>query len=656
MEALPGKSIWPGKCYCTGVHVAPIVEMLNASPPMARPASLAQAADQPPQTFKESLLAASRASSDTGSVHQDGARTGRRQNPVPDDAKSLHATLQTHVVLLPVSPQQTVQQQVPPAQQLPVIDPAPVVPIQLPLGGAGDSQQAPTVISSTHVQKKGDPPQGVSTLTPVGYASQAATNLSTAVPGANPNAFAAANPNALAAVPNAPGATVPNAPSNTAPGDAANSIPSVVPGVPQGAASSPVALSVSIAVQSPHPDDAPTPVPVTFARAVSDTVAKAVPDVTPRVVPTEVPGPVQNSTSSLAANVSSDATPVPISHGAVTGSAKGDVAPKSSPLSANQAKPPAAPPNPDALATVPSAPDPTVDQLVALIQPGNGLIGPAQAGTSGVSLVVASKHSDVAVVNGKDGVSNSINDVTGLKQHAQSASAQASSQPVSQETSPSGDQSQGAASQQGQNAATAQLNFPNHTIAVDHAQNPGVAVLSPAAPAPAGVSDHTAKTAQTAPPVTVVIPQALPVINTAKLIQSMGQSEMRVGMRSTDFGNISISTSSTRDLISAQISLEHGELARTLATHLPEMQAKFGGNQAMHVRIDMSGQPAGQSGGTSAGMSNGSADQSRGDRQQRSSGTSSQSGEGFTGQLNAISTAVLPSAESRLDARLDIRA
>jgi hypothetical protein len=76
----------------------------------------------------------------------------------------------------------------------------------------------------------------------------------------------------------------------------------------------------------------------------------------------------------------------------------------------------------------------------------------------------------------------------------------------------------------------------------------------------------------------------------------------------------------------------------------------------MNVRIDMNGQPAGESAGTSAGMSNGSADQSRGDRQQRSSGTSSQSGEGFTGQLNSISTAVLPSAESRLDARLDIRA
>ncbi len=236
-------------------------------------------------------------------------------------------------------------------------------------------------------------------------------------------------------------------------------------------------------------------------------------------------------------------------------------------------------------------------------------------------------------------------------------SAPAPSQPVSQDSSPSGDQSQGSASQQGQSAATAQLSVPNHTIAgVDHTQNPGTAVLSPSAPALAGASDHTAKTPQTAAPAPIVVPQPVPVINTARLIQSMGQSEMRVGMRSTDFGNISISTSATRDLISAQISLDHGELARTLATHLPEMQAKFGGNQAMNVRIDMNGQqPSGQSTGTSAGMSNGSADQSRGDRQQQGSGTSRQSGEVFAGQLNSIPTAVLPSAESRLDVRLDIR-
>jgi hypothetical protein len=654
-KPLSRKVFWPDKCYCTGVQVAPIVEVLNATPAATRPASLAQVADQPPQTFKESLLVASRASSDTGSGYQNVPRSGRRQNPASDDAKSPHATLHSSVVSLPAPPQHTVEQLVPPAQQLPIIDPAPVVPLQLPPEGAGESPKAakvtvgpmreiavlefspigsnidqaavakPDKISSSHIQEQGDPPQAASTLPSVGYESQAATNLSTAVL---------------------------NPPSNTVPGDAA---PSLVPGVTQSAASSSVALSTSNAVPSRHPDVAPTLVPVSYARALSDTVAKAVTDVTPRLVPIEVSDVVQQFASPLTAFASSDATPLPVSHGAASGSARGDVAPKSSLITASQANPPAASPNPDGLTTVASAPDATAGQLVVLIQAGNGLLGPAQAGALGVSLAAAVKPSGLAVVDSKDGLSNSINDVTGLKQHAPSASAQASSQPVSEETSPSGDQSQEGTSQQGQNAATGQANLPNRVAAaVDHTQNPGIAVLSQAAPAVAGPSDHGPKTPQTAPPATIVSPQAMPVVNTAKLIQSMGQSEMRVGMRSTDFGNISISTSATRNLISAQISLEHLELARTLATHLPEMQAKFGGNQAMNVRIDMNGQPAGQSAGTSAGMSNGSADQSRGDRQQRGGGTPGQSGEGFARQLNSIPTAVLPSAESRLDVRLDI--
>src|SRR5882724_7659389 len=137
MEPLPRKFVWPGKCYCTGVHVAPILEMLNAAPAVTRPGSLASVSDKSPQTFKESLLAASRVSSDANNVHEDGTRTGRGQNPASGDAKSPHPTLRSRAVTLPAPPRQTVQQQVPPAQQLPAIDPAPVVPIQLPLGGTG---------------------------------------------------------------------------------------------------------------------------------------------------------------------------------------------------------------------------------------------------------------------------------------------------------------------------------------------------------------------------------------------------------------------------------------------------------------------------------------------------------------------------------------
>jgi hypothetical protein len=171
---------------------------------------------------------------------------------------------------------------------------------------------------------------------------------------------------------------------------------------------------------------------------------------------------------------------------------------------------------------------------------------------------------------------------------------------------------------------------------------------------PGAATGHNAKTPEVAAAATIALPPAPPVINSAKLIQSMGQSEMRVGMRSTDFGNISISTSATRDLISAQISLDHGELARTLATHLPEMQARWGGNQAMDVRIDMNGQQTGQSHGTSSGMSNGSADGSRGERQQKGSAGSSQAAGDFAGHGIAIAAPGAPSGED--GARLDIRA
>jgi hypothetical protein len=288
------------------------------------------------------------------------------------------------------------------------------------------------------------------------------------------------------------------------------------------------------------------------------------------------------------------------------------------------------------------------------MQQGGGLLVAAQPPASGATPAAVEKPSVTAVANGKDG-NSVINDTTGLKQHAQVASDQSGSQTGSQGTGTFGDQSQAGAPQEGQSAVPAQVNFANHIIgAVDHTQNAGVAAPLQTAPTLAGVTGHTAKTPDNAP-ATIVLPQALPVINTAKLIQSMGQSEMRVGMRSNDFGNISISTSATRDLISAQISLEHGELARTLALHLPEMQARLGGSQAMDVRIDMNGQATGQGTGTSPGMSSGSADGSRGDRQQKGGATSGQSGDGSTRQGSSIAAAGLPLGEGRLDVRLDIR-
>jgi hypothetical protein len=115
----------------------------------------------------------------------------------------------------------------------------------------------------------------------------------------------------------------------------------------------------------------------------------------------------------------------------------------------------------------------------------------------------------------------------------------------------------------------------------------------------------------------VAAPAALPAINTAKVIQSMGQTEMRVGMNSTEFGNISIRTSATRDAIVAQISLDHGDLAKELAIHLPEMQEKLNSVTPGNVRIDLTGTSIGHGSGTSSGMSDGSANNPGTGRQQQ---------------------------------------
>jgi hypothetical protein len=126
-------------------------------------------------------------------------------------------------------------------------------------------------------------------------------------------------------------------------------------------------------------------------------------------------------------------------------------------------------------------------------------------------------------------------------------------------------------------------------------------------------------------------------------------------MRSSEFGNISINTSATRDVVSAQISLDHGELAKALAAHLPEMQARLGGNQPMSVRIDMNGTATGQGSGNSGGMSNGTAGQSRGGRQEAGYAEASNSGNVVDGQQLSTAPAAMATGYSRSDAHLDIR-
>jgi hypothetical protein len=284
----------------------------------------------------------------------------------------------------------------------------------------------------------------------------------------------------------------------------------------------------------------------------------------------------------------------------------------------------------------------------------SGQLNMSQTVTASVNAEPVPKPVSTAASDSKAASKDSATDAAGLKQHPLSTQDQAGSQTGSQATT-SSDQTQGAPASQVASAVPAEMNITNHAAAsTTHAQD----VVSNV---PASVGTSTAREAGIAaktPEATgtasaaAAAPPMPPAINAAKLIQSVGQSEMRVGMRSNEFGNISINTSATKELVSAQISLDHGELAKALATHLPEMQTRLGNNQAVDVRIDMNGQ--GQGTGTSSGMSNSSSDHSRENRSQAGSAASAFSRAGAGEPMSSISGAVMTAGEGGTSSRLDV--
>jgi hypothetical protein len=80
---------------------------------------------------------------------------------------------------------------------------------------------------------------------------------------------------------------------------------------------------------------------------------------------------------------------------------------------------------------------------------------------------------------------------------------------------------------------------------------------------------------------------AVSAINTAKVIQSMGETEMHVGLRSAEFGEISIRTAVSQQQMLAQISVDHSDLGNTIAAHLPAMQAKLGNEYGLHASVEV---------------------------------------------------------------------
>ena len=77
-------------------------------------------------------------------------------------------------------------------------------------------------------------------------------------------------------------------------------------------------------------------------------------------------------------------------------------------------------------------------------------------------------------------------------------------------------------------------------------------------------------------------------INTANVIQKMNETEMRVGMHSAEFGEISIRTSVSQQQMLTQISVDHGDLGKAISAHIPTLESKLGGELGIRATVQVS--------------------------------------------------------------------
>jgi hypothetical protein len=76
-------------------------------------------------------------------------------------------------------------------------------------------------------------------------------------------------------------------------------------------------------------------------------------------------------------------------------------------------------------------------------------------------------------------------------------------------------------------------------------------------------------------------------VQTARLVQNLSESELRVGIQSGEFGKIDIHTSINQSQISARIYVEHDELGKALALGLPQLHEKLSVDHRIDAQIQL---------------------------------------------------------------------
>jgi Flagellar hook-length control protein FliK len=131
---------------------------------------------------------------------------------------------------------------------------------------------------------------------------------------------------------------------------------------------------------------------------------------------------------------------------------------------------------------------------------------------------------------------------------------------------------------------------------------PDAAVSAVKTSVPTGDAQHSPAAAATEADARVqaAATYANSLLHSARLVERAGQTELRVGIQTGEFGNVDIRTSMVKNQFSAQISVERGDLGKVLAAELPGLQSRLSEQKLPGANITLQNQSGG--GGANSGQ------------------------------------------------------
>ena len=85
------------------------------------------------------------------------------------------------------------------------------------------------------------------------------------------------------------------------------------------------------------------------------------------------------------------------------------------------------------------------------------------------------------------------------------------------------------------------------------------------------------------------------LVQSARILEHIGQTEMRVGMNTADFGNLELRASVSQDQVGASIATAHAELRAALIAEMPSLERSLDQHQLRIDLLDPGAQPGGGS-------------------------------------------------------------